>query len=164
MDRKEKDVVVFHLRLLLNTVGIKASEIQSDDTYIIMTLSKYPTLELVEKVKKFLFHTDELKVENIDSLVYAAGDKLYVQHKHMTQFEEVFKALKMLKRIPFACAFKPDAINFSYSRNQPTLDFDQLMIIQDFINPGRILTDNLFVIGMFNEYTMYVKVPKSEAA
>lgn len=164
MDVKGKDIVVFHLRLLLNTVGIKASEIQADDTYIIATLNKYPTLELVEKVKKFLFHTDELNVKDIDTLVYAAGDKLYVQHKHMTQFEEVFKALKMLKRIPFACTFNPDAINFSYSRTQPTLDFDQLMIIQDFINPGRILTDNLFVIGMFDEYTMYVKVPKSEAA
>ena len=47
MDVKGKDIVVFHLRLLLNTVGIKASEIQADDTYIIATLNKYPTLELV---------------------------------------------------------------------------------------------------------------------
>lgn len=164
MDVREKDVVEFHLRLLLNTVGIKASETMSDDTHIIMTLNKTPTLELIERVKKFLFHTDELKVKDIDTLVYAADNKLYVQHKHMTQFEEVFKALKMLKRIPFACAFGEEAINFTYSRNQPTLDFDQLMIIQDFINPGRILTDNLFVVGMFDEYTMYVKVPQSEAA
>lgn len=164
MDKKEKDVIVFHLRLLLNTVGIKALQVDSDDTYIIATINTAPTAELVERIQEFFFHTDELKVKDIEKQAYAINGKLYVRHKFMTQFEEVFKALKMLKRIPFACAFRDTAVDFTYSRKQPCLDFDQLMIIQDFINPGRILTDNLFVVGWFDEYTMYVKVPQSEAA
>ena len=164
MDKKEKDVIVFHLRLLLNTVGIKALQIDSDDTYIIATINTAPTAELVETIKKYFFHTDELTVKDIDQQVFAVGNTLHVRHKFTTKFKEVFAALKMLKHVPFACAFRNDAVDFTYSRNQPCLDFEQLMIIQDFINPGRILTDNIFVIGMFDEYTMYVKVPKSEAA
>lgn len=160
---QEKDIIVFRLRVNLNTLGMRALQIKSDDTYIIATLDRVPTEDLVENILKDFFHTDHLRIKDADKLVYAEGNTLYVRHKFALQFEEVFKALNLLNRMPYACSFGKEAIDFTYSRSQQSLDFEQLMIIQDFINPGRILTDNLFVIGMFDEYTMYVKL-NSEAA
>ena len=158
------DGFLLELRVLLNLAKVNVLDIETDDTYIKVTSDTPFGIKLIEDLKQSFLHTDSIDLVNAHQLIFVEGGKLHIHYNWVFVFQKVYWALNKFDKHPTACTITNDTLYFKYSRRCTTLDFEQLMIIQDFINPGRMLTDNLFVIGMYEDYTMYVKLDKGRAA
>ena len=158
------DGITLELRVLLNLAKVNVLDIETDDTYIKVASDTAFNILLIEDLKKSFLHTDMIDLVNAHQLIFVEGGKLHIHYNWVFVFQKVYWALNKFGKHPMACTITDDTLYFKYSRRRNTRSFEQLMIIQDFINPGRMLTDNLFVIGMNEDYTMYVKLDKGRAA
>lgn len=158
------DGITLELRVLLNLAKVNVLDIETDDTYIKVTSDAPFGIKLIKDLKKSFLHTDSIDLVNAHQLIFVEGGKLHINYNWVFVFQKVYWALNKFDTHPQSCIITNDTLYFKYSRRRNTMSFEQLMIIQDFINPGRMQTDNLFVIGMNEDYTIYVKLDKGRAA
>ena len=158
------DGTILKVRVVLNKAKATVLNIESDDTYIKVACTAPFGVNILKLMQKELLHTNEIDIENIENLIFMRDGMLHIDYNWVYAFQNVYEAMTSFEKNPTSCVITEDTLFFKYSRRRYTMDFDQLMIIQDFINPGRVQTDNLFVIGMEKDYTVYVKFNEGRAA
>ena len=158
LEKTIAETMLFQLRVLLNGANFNVTKSTISDGMLVVTTDRYIDLRTLNEIKKRFLHTNTLDVTNANQLIYMKGGKLHMNTTWINILRSVYEALLEFEKHPVSCTISGNNISFKYSRGRTTMTYDQLKIIQDFINPACMLTDNLFVVGMDKEYTVYVKL------